>query len=125
MREWLLGIVGVVFCGLMIDVLSPNGKLMKLIKGVFGIITTFVIVSPIFNLDVNLIGFDRIEDTALIEDINNSMSVMIRSFFMVVIFEVWGQYMLHCNVLHRLWSICLVLYIRQQLLQLNHYSMRR
>jgi hypothetical protein len=72
MREWLLGIVGIVFCGIMIDVLSPNGKLTKLIKGVFGIIATFVIISPIFNIDINRLSYGAIEDTALIEDINNS-----------------------------------------------------
>lgn len=70
MSKWLLGIVGVVFLGILIDVLTPNGKLNKLIKGVFGIIATFVIIAPIFKIDMIDFDFTQIEDTTLIENIN-------------------------------------------------------
>ena len=72
MNKWLLGIVGVVFIGILIDFIAPNGKLNKLIKGVFGIIATFVIISPIFNFDLSVYDSVQIEDTSLIEDINKS-----------------------------------------------------
>lgn len=70
MSKWLLGIVGVVFLGILIDVLTPNGKLNKLIKGVFGIIATFVIIAPIFKIDMIDFDFTQIEDATLIENIN-------------------------------------------------------
>ncbi len=50
MRAWVLSICGVVFLGLMVDVLSPEGKINKFIKGVFAIILLYVIVNPIVDI---------------------------------------------------------------------------
>ena len=47
MTEWILSIVGIVFVGIIFDMISPEGKLSTFIKSIFAIITLFVIVSPI------------------------------------------------------------------------------
>ena len=51
--RWVLGIVGVVFCGVVLDLIYPNGKTNILIKSIFGIILIMVILKPIFNFDFN------------------------------------------------------------------------
>lgn len=53
MGAWLLKIVGIVFLGVMIDILYPNGNTNKFCKGIFSLITLFVIISPIFNLNID------------------------------------------------------------------------
>ncbi len=47
MTAWILSIVGIVFVGIIFDMISPEGKLSTFIKSIFAIITLFVIVSPI------------------------------------------------------------------------------
>lgn len=47
MTAWILSIVGIVFVGIIFDMISPEGKLSIFIKSIFAIITLFVIVSPI------------------------------------------------------------------------------
>lgn len=46
MTAWLLGIVGVVSLGVLIEIIMPEGEHSKYIKGIFSIIVVFVIVSP-------------------------------------------------------------------------------
>lgn len=64
MAGWLMGIVGVVAVGVLLDILLPSGEINKYIKGIFGIVVVFVIVAPLPKL---LKGdgfgiFDKIED---------------------------------------------------------------
>lgn len=47
MSGWLLGIVGVVSLGVLIELLLPEGENSKYIKGIFAVIVIFVIVSPL------------------------------------------------------------------------------
>ena len=47
MSGWLIGIVGVVSLGVLIEVLLPEGENSKYIKGIFSIIVIFVIISPL------------------------------------------------------------------------------
>ena len=50
MNEWLVSIVGVVFLGVMLDLIYPNGKTNKFCKAIFGIFVMFVMVSPVLKL---------------------------------------------------------------------------
>lgn len=50
MSGWLLNIVGVVFLGVILDIILPEGKTNSFIKHVFVVFLLFVIVSPIKNL---------------------------------------------------------------------------
>ena len=56
MNEWLIGIVGVVFLGVMLDIIYPSGKTNKFCKGIFGVFVIYVILSPL--LKIKSIEFD-------------------------------------------------------------------
>ena len=47
MSGWILSIVGIVFMGIVIDIISPHGKTNKFIKGIFSIFMLFTFLSPI------------------------------------------------------------------------------
>ncbi|MDE6189009.1 MAG: stage III sporulation protein AF [Clostridia bacterium] len=47
MSAWLIGIVGVVSLGVLIEIILPEGENSKYIRGIFSIIVIFVIVSPL------------------------------------------------------------------------------
>ena len=53
MTNWVIGIVGVVFLGLLLDMVYPNGKTNKLCRSIFGLIALAVIIKPIFNMDIH------------------------------------------------------------------------
>ena len=48
--EYVLSIAGVVFLGVMLDVISPEGKMNTFIKSIFSLFLLFVMTSPIVNL---------------------------------------------------------------------------
>ena len=50
MSSWLLGIIGIVFLSVMIDILYPNGKTNAFCKSIFGIFAVAIFVTPILNL---------------------------------------------------------------------------
>lgn len=63
MAGWLMGIVGVVALGVLLDILLPSGEINKYIKGIFGIVVVFVIVAPLPKL------FDKnVEDYLIPKD---------------------------------------------------------
>ncbi len=45
--RWLLGVVGVVLLGVLVDVLLPKGQMSKYVKGIFAVLLLFVIVAPV------------------------------------------------------------------------------
>lgn len=47
MSGWLIGIVGIVSLGVLIEILLPEGENSKYIRGIFSIIVIFVIISPL------------------------------------------------------------------------------
>lgn len=53
MTNWVIGIVGVVFLGLLLDMVYPNGKTNKLCRSIFGLIALAVIIKPIFNMNIH------------------------------------------------------------------------
>ena len=55
MSGWLLGIVGVVFLGVLFDLICPKGKTNTLCKSIFGIFALFVMIMPILNIDIDSI----------------------------------------------------------------------
>lgn len=50
MNGWILGIVGVVFLGIMIEIIAPDGKTNTFIKSIFSLVFICVVMSPILNL---------------------------------------------------------------------------
>ena len=73
MSKWLLSIVGIVFVGIILDTIVPNGKLNGYIKGIFSLILLYIVVAPLpkmFNKEV-LIG-----DSYTYEEDINFLQVM-------------------------------------------------
>lgn len=50
MKAWVLSLVGIVFIGVLLDVILPDGKTNNFIKHIFSIFILFVIISPLGNL---------------------------------------------------------------------------
>jgi len=57
---YILSIVGIVFVGVLIDIIMPDGKMNNFVKGVFGLVVLLVIITPIqkvFNPNFSLENF--------------------------------------------------------------------
>lgn len=63
MSDWVLKIIGIVFIGLLLDFIYPSGKTKNITIGVFGIISVFILVSPLINLKNEIINNDRYDET--------------------------------------------------------------
>ena len=54
---YILSIVGIVFLGVLIDIILPDGEINKFVKGAFSLIALLVIISPVqklFNTNDNI-----------------------------------------------------------------------
>lgn len=58
LSAWILSIAGVVVLGVLVDLIVPEGRTQKYIKGIFGIVTVFVIVAPLPSLIKADLKFD-------------------------------------------------------------------
>lgn len=47
MSAWVMSIAGVVFLNVLLDILLPKGQTSKYIKGIFALITVYVIIAPL------------------------------------------------------------------------------
>ncbi|MBP5651182.1 MAG: stage III sporulation protein AF [Clostridia bacterium] len=59
MKAWIFSVCGIVFLGLMVDVISPNGKTNTFIKSIFSLIFLFVLASPLVKIINTKINFDE------------------------------------------------------------------
>lgn len=57
--SWLLSIVGIVVIGVLTDIILPEGEMQKYIKAIFSVFIVFVMISPILNIDLNKIDFNK------------------------------------------------------------------
>ena len=65
MGAWLLKITGVIALSTLSSLLIPNGQTKKYVKGIFALITLFVLVSPLPKLlKSDFSGFPNAFDTA-------------------------------------------------------------
>ena len=65
MGAWLLKITGVIVLSTLSSLLIPNGQTKKYVKGIFALITLFVLVSPLPKLlKSDFSGFPNAFDTA-------------------------------------------------------------
>ena len=69
--EWLLGVIGVIFLGVLFDLIYPNGKTNAFCKSVFGIVSVIMILTPIFNIRFDSINEDFV-DNSIIKSINEA-----------------------------------------------------
>lgn len=57
---YILSVVGIVFVGVLVDIIMPDGKMNNFVKGVFGLVVLLVIITPIqkvFNPNFSLENF--------------------------------------------------------------------
>ena len=47
MSKYVLSILGIVMCGIIIDVILPSGNISKYIKGIYSIFVVAVIINPV------------------------------------------------------------------------------
>ena len=59
---WITSILAVVVIGVVVDLLMHGNRMHRFIRGVFGFVTLFIIVSPIPNLIKTGFDFDNIFD---------------------------------------------------------------
>ncbi len=77
--SWVLSIVGIVFIGVLVDVILPEGQMNKYVKSIFALVVVFVIISPIakmINTDHSVDLFDKYElslDLDFLQNYNNSL----------------------------------------------------
>lgn len=82
MSGWILNVVGVIFLGVILDIILPEGKTNSFIKHIFSIFLLFVIISPInkliknefkLNISENVINENFIYNTNInkIEELEN------------------------------------------------------
>lgn len=62
---WIAGIVGISVIGILVDIVVKSGETEKYVKGVFGLFTLFVIVSPLPKLLEQSFSFEEIFDFEL------------------------------------------------------------
>lgn len=72
MKEWLLSIIGVVFLGVLFDLIYPNGKTNTFCKSIFGILSVVVIINPLLKIEFSNFDNEDYVDTSLMTSINES-----------------------------------------------------
>ena len=112
MNDWILGIVGVVFVGVLIDIITPEGKTNLFIKSIFALVFLYVLVSPIFKLikEQDLIDFSQFFTTEISDE--NEQAMMEVKFNIEnylndngvkgVIVEVWGYKSNDINIIEQI-----------------------
>ena len=79
MSKWLLSVIGVVFMGVLFDLLYPNGKTNTICKSIFGIFAVFVMISPILNIDINEFVSKVSNDSVLVDNLNSAKEQALKS----------------------------------------------
>ena len=77
MREWLFSVIGIVFLAILFDLIYPDGKTNMVCKGIFGIISIAVMLTPVFNLKDFDFNKDMVSEE-LVVNINNSKEEVLR-----------------------------------------------
>ena len=68
--RWFSGVIGVIFLGVMFDLIYPSGKTNGFCKSIFGIVSVVMILTPIFNIKIDNFVDDFV-DYEIIESIND------------------------------------------------------
>ncbi len=60
--SWLYNLIGVVFLGIIFEIILPNNKINKFIKCIFSIFIVFSLISPLVNISskINKIKIDNV-----------------------------------------------------------------
>ncbi|MBR2056462.1 MAG: stage III sporulation protein AF, partial [Clostridia bacterium] len=47
MSEWLLGIVGIIALGLLLEIVLPDGQITKYVRGAFSLLVIVAVIAPL------------------------------------------------------------------------------
>ena len=50
MKAWILSVCGIAFLGVMVDIITPEGKMNVFVKSVFSLFFIYVLVSPLIGV---------------------------------------------------------------------------
>ena len=78
MSKWLISIVGVVFLGILLDLVYPNGKTNAFCRSIFGIMIVCIMISPIVKYKNNDYSID-LNNSSLLTSINESKEFALKS----------------------------------------------
>lgn len=77
LSSWVISIIGIIFVGLLSDIIMPNGKMQNVVKTTVSIFIILTILKPINNIDINNLNFFNFNsntitaDTSIIEKYDN------------------------------------------------------
>ena len=93
MSGWLIGIVGVVSLGVLIEVLLPEGENSKYIRGIFSIIVIFVIISPLPKLAKGdyIKGFVTKKEEILMKVIMKALKTICKIELRTILAKSWKK----------------------------------
>lgn len=89
MSEWLISIVGVILLGVLLEIVIPEGKTAKYVKGAFSLLVIFAIAAPLpalfkkdftFSLDSGAIEIDETYVEDAYENYAQKLSLAIERF---------------------------------------------
>ena len=88
--SYIISIIGVVFLGVMIDVIAPEGKMNNFIKSIFAVFLLFVMVCPIVNLFTNnrLSGFFNTKLNVDEEYLEQTSELRIDNYELLIVSEL-------------------------------------
>ncbi len=72
MTGWLLSITGVIFLGVLFDLIYPSGKTNTLCKTIFGVVAVVVMITPILNINIDDLTFNSEIEEGLVDNINDA-----------------------------------------------------
>jgi len=81
MNAWLLSVIGIVFLGVLFDLIYPNGKTNTLTKSIFGIFAIFIMISPLLRVDldeiISQVSNQEVMINSIIDAKNNSYELKV------------------------------------------------
>jgi len=60
MKDWIISIVAVVLITSIVCLILPQGKMGKYVKGIFSLLSTLVVIKPIFYIKNTDVNFEQI-----------------------------------------------------------------
>lgn len=68
LSSWVISIIGIIFVGLLSDIIMPNGKMQNVVKTTVSIFIILTILKPINNIDINNLNFFNFNSNTITAD---------------------------------------------------------
>lgn len=89
MSEWIISIVGVIMLGVLLEIVLPEGKTAKYVRGAFSLLVVFAIAAPLpglfkkkwdVSVDPGAFTVDEAYVAGAYEDYSNRLSMALEKF---------------------------------------------